>query len=400
MPSKREKVIKQFEGSNPPEDFDFPSIGIEDIDRAVFRLFDTKLRFQTTQRGETKKVPVVFASGERFALTRRKNPIRDRNNTLILPVISVMRTEIDISPSQGGKGTAISFREQPSYVIKRRLSKKDRKYQNLVNKFALKHQDNVAARKNFGDSRISPGNQSVPGTVASRRNGGNLSFQTGGALVSLQPNLGNNIFEIIEIPYPEFVAISYEVTFWTQYLTQANQMMETLMMNFEGQGEEITMKTPEGYELVAFFDQSFKVDNNFSDFTDDERIIKNSINIKVPGYILNPKHPGLPNVMRSYLSAPIIDFGYHEPRAPVVFNNQPERKDEKFEKFVLNDINNIKEIKGPKRGETSEEIETHVINPFTGEKELKYSKVLSRNKRKGETVISSLIVSEIDTQHE
>ena len=123
MPTKREKVIKSFEGDNPPEDFDFPSFGIENIDRAVFELFDTKLNFQVTQKGESKKVPVVFAAGERFALTRRKNPIRDKNNALILPIISIMRNDIDFSVDQGGKKTAISFREQPTYYIKKRLNK-------------------------------------------------------------------------------------------------------------------------------------------------------------------------------------------------------------------------------------------------------------------------------------
>ena len=57
---KGDPVIKGFEGDNPPEDFHFPSIGIEDIDRAVFKLFDERLRFQVTQKKETKKVPVVL----------------------------------------------------------------------------------------------------------------------------------------------------------------------------------------------------------------------------------------------------------------------------------------------------------------------------------------------------
>ena len=94
---KGDKIIKKFDGDNPPEDFEFPSIGIEDIDRTVFKLFDKKLNFQTTQKKESKKVPVVFASGERFALTRRKNPIRDKNNALILPLISIIRNDIDFS---------------------------------------------------------------------------------------------------------------------------------------------------------------------------------------------------------------------------------------------------------------------------------------------------------------
>ena len=138
-----QRIINKFEGDNTPKDFDFPSIGIEDIDRAVFKLFDNKIRFQVTQKGESKKVPVVFAAGERFALTRRKNPIRDKNNALILPLISIMRSDVDFSPDQSGKKTPISFREQPTYVIKRRLAEKDREYQNLLNKLDIKNQKNI-----------------------------------------------------------------------------------------------------------------------------------------------------------------------------------------------------------------------------------------------------------------
>jgi len=116
---KGDKIIPQFDGTNTPENFDFPSIGIEDIDRAVFKLFDEKLNFQTTQKKESKKVPVVFATGERFELTRRKDPIRDRNNAIILPIISIMRENIDFSPSQAGKGTAIAFREQTIMLLKK-----------------------------------------------------------------------------------------------------------------------------------------------------------------------------------------------------------------------------------------------------------------------------------------
>lgn len=52
---KGDQILNKFKGDNPPEDFEFPSIGIEDIDRAVFNLFDVQLRFQTTQKNESKK---------------------------------------------------------------------------------------------------------------------------------------------------------------------------------------------------------------------------------------------------------------------------------------------------------------------------------------------------------
>lgn len=397
---KGTKIIQQFEGDNVPEDFTFPTIGIEDIDRAVFKLFDQKLNFQATQKGESKKVPVVFAAGERFALTRRKNPIRDKNNALILPIISIMRGNVDFSPDMDGKKTAISFREQSSYTIKKRLDKRDREYQNVINKMGLTNQKNVSSRRNFAANDIVPGNIADSDAIASRRAGQNLTFVSQGGKITLDSNLGKNIFEIIEVPYPEFVSISYEVIFWTQYLSQANEIMETLLFNFEGQGEEITMKTEDGFELVAFFKPPFTSTSNFDNYTEDERIIKHSISMTVPGYIINPKNPGMPNLLRAYTSAPMIDFGYDEPFGRVVYNNQPETDSQKTKRSVLNDLTSIEEVRDNKRGETSEDIEQIIVNPFTGEEEVLFSKVLSRDKRSGETVASSLIVKKIDRQYE
>jgi hypothetical protein len=400
---KGDQIIKQFEGDNPPDNFDFPSIGIEDIDRAVFELFDSKLNFQVTQKNESKKVPVVFAAGERFALTRRKNPIRDKNNALILPIISIMRGDVDFSPAQNGKKTPIAFREQTKYVIKKRLSDRDRNYQNIINKQGITNQENVSSRRNFAANDVSPGNKAMPGTVSSRRNNA-TSFISQAGKITLSEDLGKNIFEVIEIPYPEFISIKYDVIFWTQYLSQANQMMETLIVNFDGQGEEITMKTPAGYELVAFFDASFTNASNFDNYSDDERVIKHSISLSVPGYILNPKHPGLPNLVRAYTSAPTIDFGYAESFTEISGDHIEKTELEKDKSFILNDLTSDVQERGTeskiKRGQSSENLKSVIINPFTKEGEVLFSKVLSRNARAGETVATSLIIQQIEDQYE
>ena len=61
---KGEKVIKDFDGNNAPDGFDIPSVGIEDIDRAIFELFDNQISFEVKHKGSLQKVPVIFASGE------------------------------------------------------------------------------------------------------------------------------------------------------------------------------------------------------------------------------------------------------------------------------------------------------------------------------------------------
>jgi hypothetical protein len=395
-PPEQKILIKNFDGDNVPDNFDFPEIGIENIDRAVFNLFDSVLDFETTSKGKTNKVPVIFATGERFALTRRKKPIRDRNNTNILPLISIQRQNFDIGPNQGGKNTAISFRAQPNYTIKYRLSEKDRAYQNILNKQSIKHQDNVATNGNFQNTDTSL--IAIEDRIASRRATSNLKFSKN-ASISLKPDIEANIFEIIQIPYPYFITATYSVVFWSQYMQQANQMLEYLINKIDVPGGEFAIKTEEGYELVAFIGESFNFDNNFDSMSDDERIIKYGFDLTVPGYILNSKIPGNPNQIRSFHSAPNIDFSYLTPTSDKKEDYQPETQKEKVVRHVLTDVTNTEEG-NIQRGDTSESTELFVKNPFSGGGDTEFLRIKNTNTRTGESVVSTKIIKEIDRQFE
>ena len=385
----------------PTEDFSIPSAGIEDIDRALFNLFDKDIPLEVKINGTYKKVPVVFAAGERFALTRRKNPIRDNNNTLILPLISITRGNIDFSPGQSGRGSAVTIRDQNDYVVKKRLAKSDRKYQNMINKIGLANQDNVSSKGKFISEGIYPGTDAMPGTIATRRQTRALSISKAGKMLVANPemSLGKNIFEIIQVPYPVFIAIEYDIVIWAQYMTQMNQMQETFLASAPGQAEEFVLKTDKGYEYVASFDTTFNTDTNFSEFTEEERIIKTNFSMTVPGYIINPQHPGLPSQVRSFYSAPQIEFIYHDSNSHIVRREKTESRDQ--DKFILNDLKTVDQIKErDQRGQSSEEIYQEILNPFTGESSPQFSKILTRNNRSGETVASTLIVKKTETQYE
>ena len=40
------------------------------------------------------------------------------------------------------------------------------------------------------------------------------------------------------------------------------------------------------------------------------------------GYIINPTHSGIPNGLKSYFSAPFIEFGYYSSNSQVILREQ------------------------------------------------------------------------------
>lgn len=394
-----DKLKTGYEGTNVPEDFSIPSVGIEDIDRAIFDLFNTRLAFETKVNNQTNRVPVIFAAGERFALTRRDNPLRDKNNVLILPLISIKRGTIGHKTQTDVFGTAISIRKTGDYYIKKRLDKSDRDYQKIVNNFRLKNQKDVATRSHIAVTSTSPGEQAVVGEVASRRQGGPLSFRDPQKFNLLNNDLTNNIYEYITVPYPKFIGVSYNVIFWTQYMQEMNQLIETFMMKFDGQAPEFILETNKGYKFTAFIQNTFSNNDNFDDFTSDERIIKMSFDIKVPGYIIAPTHPGLPSPFRRFVSAPQINFELWEQNAPLTTEPTARNASEIIDKFTLTDVTTLNSSGNEvtRRGEENLRVIENIQNPFDGQTQAKYLKVTSRVPKAGETILTAQKIKKIDT---
>ena len=124
--SKRFAPTGYNEGNIP--DYIIPSCGLEDLDKAVFDLFDKEIPLFFDMHGTQKKVPVVFATGERFALIRRKKPLVDRDGALILPLLSVTRTNIENVPQKG-----IANNQMFPETIVKRISRKDLEYRQNKN---------------------------------------------------------------------------------------------------------------------------------------------------------------------------------------------------------------------------------------------------------------------------
>jgi hypothetical protein len=286
-------------------DLFIPSCGVEDVDASLFNLFDKEIKFEVggQDSAELKKVPVIFAAGEKWALLKKGRPIRDKNNSLILPLITIMRTQIGQDTSRDIAGRGIN-QQTGEIVVTRRLASSDRNYQNLINKLLIEKQSNVAVNPVSG-SAVSDSSQ----LYTSRRVGslsGNRQVHDGAFLL---PNRKNNVYETIVVPSPQFYTATYEVVIWAQYMQHMNQILEKLISSFLPQAQSWKLTTPKGYWFIASVEGgSFNIESNFDDMSSAERFIKHKFTLTVPAYIWASSAPGTPIPVKRYISSPIINF--------------------------------------------------------------------------------------------
>jgi hypothetical protein len=289
-------------------DLFIPSCGIEDVDVAMFNLFDQEIQLSVGEANDFKKVPVIFAAGEKWALLKKGKPIRDRNNTLILPLVTIMRSQVSQQPADDIVGRGIN-QQTGEIVVRRRLDESDRDYQNLINKTFIENQKNVAVNINPVENQL----------MTARKIGDlqNELFVKRGGL--LQSHRRNNIFETLVVPSPQFYTATYEISIWAQYMQHMNQIAEKVMSSFLPQGRAWKLTTPKGYWFVAMAeDSSFETETNFEDMSTSERYMKMKLSIRVPAYAWATKSPGAPVPVKRYVSYPIIKFDVSVPNAPDV----------------------------------------------------------------------------------
>tara|TARA_A100001015_G_scaffold181831_1_gene202386 strand:- start:3627 stop:4901 length:1275 start_codon:yes stop_codon:yes gene_type:complete len=273
--------------ANIPEDFELPPCGIEDIDRAVFKLFDEELPLYFTRKGNTEKIPVIFATGERAFILRRNKPLTDKSGALILPLVSVMRSGLDHEATANGFGVGPG---DGNLIIAKRKHKESIDFFNRTNAEGLQNQNNIVNEK----KHIGP-------SIRGYRNNTRIPMVENAPLAP--------VTEIISMPSPRYFSATYDITFWAQYLQQMNGMLEAVMSSYtHNQSRSFKIETDKGYWFVAYVDSGLTGDLNFDSMTDAERIVKYNFSISVNGYIINPKFPGSQTLLRRTLSAPEISF--------------------------------------------------------------------------------------------
>jgi len=390
-----------------PEDFNLQSCTIEDVDRAVFNLLNNSLPFTYKHKEGTKRAPVIFATGERFAVLRRKKPLRDKSGALILPLVSVMRKSITQSPTMGA-----ATNQNVEHTIKKRLSSQDPIYQRLVNKMQLDNSDNLASDsalvKSDGEGLVTG---SADGRIATRRKAASTSLDIRNGKIT-SPNFGNNIFEIITMRPPKYFTASYEVTFWAQYTMQMNDMLMAMMSLYQSYGQRtFKLETDKGYWFVGYVGDDLSSGDNFSDSTDNERLIRYSFDITVPAYLVGDAYPTSRKTISRFISAPEINFSYDIPNQRNILNSSRaalqsvDANDQIGENFRTLDEalpgqsiggastvtdDSTASVGSMQTDDNYNQFVEFETNPLTGKKEKTTTVVKTNTNRKGETVLREI----------
>lgn len=364
---------------NDPSTFYIPPCGIEDVDVAMHTLFDEEIKFKPYQQSTTgfqkeinlKKPYVIVSTGERFAMSKRLRPSRDRNGVIALPAISIRRTGIEQKTSDVFPG---------EMTIKRRFDPSDVDYQKLVNTLALKN---------------------IPGSPASARvtgSGKNLESIREGMLLDTTPEelRGNHVYEIITVPFPQFFTATYDVVFWTNYTQHMNYMIEVLLSSQITPGKGFYLKTPKGYWFSAQVDTSMAAQDNAEEMTDEERIIKYGFKITVRGFLLAPDAASQRVPFKRYLSNVNISFETFigEPQGTVSSEDNISNFDETLKEptesdpYLLTDIQQDRKDRVPPT-EQSKILFERTYRDIRGTVKTKTIREVSGNQKKGETVYSA-----------
>ena len=228
--------------------YEVPLINIDTIDQAVTDYFDKKLDVSIDASNTRKKVPIVFATGERWKMVRERKGIRNDKGILILPLITLQRMDIEKSPGPGFSGLPTQV---PSLTVTSSVHRKSGNLQNQLKQRAAINYPEI--RKELA------------------------------------------VREYLTIPFPTFCTVYYQLLIWTQHMEDMNDVLQQIfdrpefhnMDSFQIPVEyERSNPKGNGYYFIGFRDGNISTQSNFEEFTDQERIIRYVYNFKVSAYLI------------------------------------------------------------------------------------------------------------------
>ena len=202
------------------------AIGVKDIDTAVINHMKNVMKPVVKEANEIIKVPVLYANEERWKSVRGRGTIRDRNGSIILPIILVRRTSLGMNPDM-----PLSF-------------------------------DNDVKGRFISVVRSSNG--------WSRSN----RYDRFAVLTGQKP-----VEEFIKTGMPDFVVANYTVVMMTSYMEQMNDLNTIMVEHLETYwGDQTSHRSLSALEGDISNEEQME--------SQGERLIRNELTLSMKGYMI------------------------------------------------------------------------------------------------------------------
>jgi hypothetical protein len=199
------------------------SITLKDIDTSIIKYVKNVIKPAVQEANERVKVTVMYGNEERWKSVRKRGVMRDKNNTLILPLIMLKRTMVEKSDTIPGYEHDI--RRKYTEVVRNSGWSKDNRY----SKFATQ--------------------------------------------IGSMP-----VYENLVTSIPNFVNITYEFVLWTNFIEQMNPLIEGFM-----EYDKTYWGDKDTYRFISTLDS---VSDASEMNQDGERFIKSTFSVTSKAYLL------------------------------------------------------------------------------------------------------------------
>ena len=216
-------VIKKGTGRNAGKGL---SIGLTDIDTTVIRHMNNVMKPVVRESNEIIKVPVMYGNEERWKSIRNRGVLRDKNNTIILPVIVIKRTGVAMNDQM-----PLSF-------------------------------DNDVKGKFISVVRSSNGWSK------------NNRYDRFSVLTGQKP-----VEEFIKTGMPDFVVCTYNIVMMTAFMEQMNDLNTIMVEHLETYWGD-----PTSYRFLTALEGD--ISNEVQMESQGERLIRNELTITIKGYMI------------------------------------------------------------------------------------------------------------------
>ena len=95
LPRKQRVLNRGFLYNRKDETVKNPEVTLLDMDSAIISYFDEVIQPSVEDNGENIKVPIMYASPERWKSIKRDGFMKDKKRQIITPVIVYRRTSIE-----------------------------------------------------------------------------------------------------------------------------------------------------------------------------------------------------------------------------------------------------------------------------------------------------------------